>query len=83
MDVWPDVGADSSWLGGDGECWERGPYYARGLVATAHATGAPDLAARAAPWIEWALASQRDDGGFGPLANDDWWARMPMIDALI
>lgn len=82
MEVWPDVGPSSGWLGGDGENWERGPYYARGLVALAHALGDADLIARAAPWIEWTLASQGADGWFGPAGNDDWWARMPMLDAL-
>ncbi|HSP96242.1 MAG TPA: beta-L-arabinofuranosidase domain-containing protein [Candidatus Dormibacteraeota bacterium] len=82
MEIWPDVGADSGWLGGGGENWERGPYYARGLIGLAHALGDADLQARAAPWVEWSLASQRDDGWFGPAGNDDWWARMPMLDAL-
>ncbi|HZR80286.1 MAG TPA: beta-L-arabinofuranosidase domain-containing protein [Candidatus Binatia bacterium] len=81
-DIWEDVGPGSAWLGGDGESWERGPYYARGLVAAAHALGDAHLAERARPWIEWTLASQRDDGSFGPQANRDWWARMPMLEAL-
>lgn len=81
-EIWEDVGPRSGWLGGDGECWERGPYYARGLVALAHALGDVRLLAQAEPWIEWTLASQRPDGFFGPAANDDWWARMPMLEAL-
>jgi hypothetical protein len=83
MDLWPDVGAESAWLGGDGEDWERGPYYARGLTALAHVLDDAELLRRARPWIEHGLASQREDGMFGPRSNDDWWPRMPMVDALL
>ncbi len=82
MDIWPEVGPDSGWLGGPGERWERGPYYVRGLVALAHALADPPLLAQAQPWIEWTLASQGEDGFFGPHDNDDWWPRMPMLEAL-
>lgn len=82
MDIWPDVGANSGWLGGDGENWERGPYYLRGLIALGHALASPELLARAQPWIEWTLASQASSGFFGPANNDDWWPRMPMLEAL-
>jgi hypothetical protein len=82
MDIWPDVGTDSGWLGGGGERWERGPYYVRGLLALAQALADAPLLARARPWIEWTLGSQREDGFFGPSDNDDWWPRMPMLEAL-
>src|SRR5512134_749271 len=82
MDVWPDVGPDSGWLGGGGESWERGPYYARGLLALADALGDRELFARSRRWIEWTLASQRADGSFGPPGDDDWWSRVPMLEAL-
>lgn len=82
MEIWPEVGVESGWLGGPGESWERGPYYARGLTALAHTLADPTLTERARPWIEWSLASQRADGFFGPAGTDDWWSRMPMLDAL-
>ncbi len=31
-ELWPDVAAVSTWLGGNGEDWERGPYYLDGLI---------------------------------------------------
>lgn len=81
-EVWDDLGPSNAWLGGSGEDWERGPYYARGLVALAHTLGDAGLLDRARPWIEWTLASQEPDGSFGPRSNADWWPRMLMLDAL-
>ncbi|MFO1539088.1 MAG: beta-L-arabinofuranosidase domain-containing protein [Chloroflexota bacterium] len=81
--TWEDVGPRSGWLGGDGEDWERGPYYLDGLVPLAHLTGDPALIARAQRWIEWMLASSRPDGFFGPASNEDWWPRMVALKVLM
>ena len=81
-EIWPDVGANSAWLGGTGEAWERGPYYLDGLVPLAHVLGADPLLAKAQRWIDAIIAGQRADGSFGPDTNDDWWPRMIALKAL-
>ena len=68
-DLYPDI-AQSDWVtnasrGGEFS-WERGPYYARGLVALALVLKDDELMKRAQRWIEAALASQRTNGDFGP-----------------
>jgi hypothetical protein len=87
-DIWADVGPDSGWLGGDGESWERGPYYLDGLLPLAHVLGDEQLLAKAEPWIEWMLASQVPDGeqgagSFGPPGDQDWWPRMVAAKVLV
>lgn len=83
MEEYPDYGPNSGWLGGDGESWERGPYYVRGLVALAYTLKDEAMIAKTYKWMDWALNSQREDGNFGPMIMvNEWWAKMPMLMAI-
>lgn len=81
-EVWPDVGLRSGWLGGDGEAWERAPYYLDGLVPLAHLLDDQHLKARAQKWMDWTLDHPQSNGMLGPARNRDWWPRMVMLKVL-
>ncbi len=82
-EIWESVGANSGWLGGTGENWERGPYYCDGLIPLAYLLNDERLIKKAEKWINWTLNSQTEEGNFGPPDNPDWWTRMVMLKALI
>ena len=89
------MGKRNGWLGGDGDQWERGPYWIDGLVPLAYILKDRMLIEKTKPWIEWALASQRPDGYFGPSKDygpesgvqrnnsNDWWPKMVMLKILM
>lgn len=81
-EFWPDLSANSAWLGGKGEGWERGPYYLDGLVPLAYLLNDTELIAKARKWIDWTLDHQRPDGFLGPDKNTDWWPDMIMLKVL-
>jgi DUF1680 family protein len=81
-ETWPDVGPNSGWLGGDGESWERGPYFLDGLTPLAYLLDDPDLKAKAKKYVDWTLNNQADNGMIGPRSNDDWWPRIVMLKVL-
>ena len=81
-EFWPDLGADSGWLGGAGESWERGPYFLDGLLPLAHLLEDERLLNKVEPWIEWTLNSQDERGYFGT-RDPDWWPRMIMLKVLM
>jgi hypothetical protein len=71
-DFWPDL-VNSSWKGGDGEAWERGPYYLDGLVPLAYTLDDSALIRKVKVWIEPILSSSSDSGWYGPAKNHDRW----------
>jgi len=88
------MGNRNGWLGGDGDQWERGPYWIDGLLPLAYILDDKELIAKTKPWVEWALNSQDAEGYFGPkkdyspepgLQRDnsrDWWPKMVMLKIL-
>lgn len=87
----PVMGKRNGWLGGDGDVWERGPYWIDGLLPLAYILNDQDLKNKVQPWVEWVLQSQQENGFFGPAtdrANEpglqrnnarDWWPRMVVL----
>ncbi len=66
--LYPQVlGSRNGWLGGDGDVWERGPYWIDGLVPLAYILNDDELKQKLKPWIEWSLTNQQPDGYFGPV----------------
>src|SRR5690606_17876229 len=63
------MGPRNGWLGGDGDQWERGPYWIDGLLPLAYILDSKELIAKTQPWIEWAIKSQQPNGYFGPLTD--------------
>ena len=68
-ELYEDIGK-SDWLTGANVgkefAWERGLYYAKGLVALALVLDDAALKAKAKRWVDAILRSQRTDGDFGP-----------------
>ena len=85
------MGPRNGWLGGDGDVWERGPYWIDGLLPLAYILDDSSLKAKVQPWVEWTLQSQRPDGYFGPYVDrepeeglqrtnaQDWWPKMVVL----
>ena len=80
-ELYEDIGK-SDWITrgtrGGQFAWERGPYYAKGLLSLAFALDDAKLKARAKKWVDAYIASQRENGDFGP-KNRNWWANMIVL----
>lgn len=94
-EVYPAVvGERNAWLGGDGDAWERGPYWIDGLLPLGYILQDNQLIAKAGRWVEAILSSGQENGFFGPsedrsfergMQRDnarDWWPRMVALKIL-
>lgn len=96
--IYPEVvGPRNGWLGGDGDGWERGPYWIDGLLPLAYILDDEDLKAKTQKWVEWTINNQTEEGYIGPIPFEkepenepglqrgqrtDWWPKMVMLKIL-
>jgi len=77
-ELYNDIG-ESDWISdqkrGGQHAWERGPYYAKGLIALAYVLDDQALKDKPQKWLDRVLTSQREDGDFGP-KHRNWWPNM-------
>ncbi len=64
-EFWPDV-AQSGWIGGAAEGWERGPYWLDGVTPLAFLLDDSALLGKVQRWMDYILAHQHPDGWLGP-----------------
>ena len=76
-ELYGDIG-QSAWIGGSNDSWERGPYYAKGLIPLAYILNDVELINKSQKWIDSVIDSQRADGDFGP-RNKNWWPNMIVL----
>lgn len=88
------VGDNNAWLGGEGDTWERGPYWIDGLLPLAYILGDEPLIAKSMKWTEAMLTSAQENGYFGNRISrpyieglqrgmaEDWWPKMVAVKIL-
>ena len=94
-DLYPEVvGENNAWIGGDGDTWERGPYWIDGLLPLAYILDDKALIAKASRWAEAMINSATDEGYFGNATDHpyieglqrgkshDWWPKMVALKIL-
>jgi hypothetical protein len=78
-EIWPDV-KNSAWIGGNGDGWERGPYWLDGAVPLAFLLDDDKLKAKARRWAEYVLEHQQPDGWLGPIRGKNVRELKPTYD---
>ena len=89
QDNYSIYGPNNAWRGGNGDYWEKGPYYLRGLMSLAWVLDDQELKDMAMEWINPILESQTSTGYFGPATHGDgtgntwdWWPHMVVLQLL-
>ncbi|WP_018548875.1 RICIN domain-containing protein [Streptomyces sp. LaPpAH-108] len=79
----------TGWVHPENPGWEELPYWLRGYVPLAIATGDEHALANSRRWIDAVLATQQADGFFGPRSlrtsldgGPDFWPFLPLLMAL-
>ena len=67
-EFWPDI-AQSGWIGGSAEGWERGPYWLDGVIPLAFLLDDEPLKAKVYRWMDEILTRQHANGWLGPLKD--------------
>lgn len=67
-EFWPDI-AESGWIGGSAEGWERGPYWLDGVIPLAYVLDDEGLKAKVRRWMDYILTHQHADGWLGPVRD--------------
>ncbi len=78
-EFWPDI-AESGWIGGPAEGWERGPYWLDGVVPLAYLLDDPALKAKVQRWAGYILEHQQPDGWLGPIHTQKYAERYRPYD---
>jgi len=94
-ELYPEVvGDNNAWIGGDGDTWERGPYWIDGLLPLAYLLDDKELIAKALRWTEAMISSATPEGYFGNGTDHpyieglqrgkshDWWPKMVALKIL-
>ncbi|MEU0437669.1 RICIN domain-containing protein [Streptomyces sp. NPDC006290] len=79
----------TGWVHPEHNAWEEVPYWLRGYIPLAIATGDAHALNRSREWVDGILATQESDGFFGPRAlrtalngGPDFWPFLPLLQAL-
>ena len=83
---------DSAWMSPEGkgtDPWEELPYWLKGYGDVGYVLGDEKITENTKKWVDAVVASQQEDGWFGPVANKtrangkpDLWPNMIMLNVL-